>query len=488
MIRPRELIHEIHRRSIWQVLSIYVAGSWGALQAVEMVVDNTSLPEWVLPFTIVLLLIGLPVVLATAFVQEGMHRGPGAASGALPGDGVGAGGGAGAADDGAATVHPAGRPGSEARQLLTWKRTLLAGLAAFALLGFVSVGWFVRSWVTGGGPLVASIEPGDPSAGPAAGEPRDGGDTDAAGRSVGDGEVARRDDVPEKGASAGQELPVARPPAAPGRPADGAPRVRQAYLTSRATAEESRRAAVTLGVTELDPAAAAEADSLWESADRAASRGRYEEAIVLIERSRDRWMRAVGSAEATWRGRIAETRSRIDAARAAADPASPEFARALARQEDAARYEGAGNLPDAYGALVTAADLYGTAARPTTAEASPPEPEEPPAPSPREVVIGVLDALRDALAAEDLDRVASVWVSLSRGESENLEGFFRAYDEIRVAYDPVWSTLATEGGEIRVTVRATWRFKDDGHEESQPPFDQTFSIAERGGRWVIVRS
>jgi hypothetical protein len=31
----KKLINEIHRRSLWQVLGIYLAGSWVALQVVE---------------------------------------------------------------------------------------------------------------------------------------------------------------------------------------------------------------------------------------------------------------------------------------------------------------------------------------------------------------------------------------------------------------------------------------------------------------------
>ena len=32
MSRLKQLIHEIHRRSLWQVLAIYIVGSWLVLQ------------------------------------------------------------------------------------------------------------------------------------------------------------------------------------------------------------------------------------------------------------------------------------------------------------------------------------------------------------------------------------------------------------------------------------------------------------------------
>jgi hypothetical protein len=68
----KRLIHEIHRRSLWQVLAIFAASGWAVLQVLDALSDNGILPAWVFKAGFVLLLLGLPVVLATAFVQEGM--------------------------------------------------------------------------------------------------------------------------------------------------------------------------------------------------------------------------------------------------------------------------------------------------------------------------------------------------------------------------------------------------------------------------------
>ena len=73
----KKLIAEIHGRSLWQVLGIYLAGSWIALQVVETLKESASLPDWVPALALVMLIIGLPIVMATAFVQ---HGGPGAAT------------------------------------------------------------------------------------------------------------------------------------------------------------------------------------------------------------------------------------------------------------------------------------------------------------------------------------------------------------------------------------------------------------------------
>ena len=58
MSRLKRLIQEIHRRSLWQVLGIYLGGAWVALQGIEALVSVLGLPG----FAAVLLIIGLPEV------------------------------------------------------------------------------------------------------------------------------------------------------------------------------------------------------------------------------------------------------------------------------------------------------------------------------------------------------------------------------------------------------------------------------------------
>ena len=112
MSRLKRLIHEIHRRSLWQVLGIYLVGSWIAFQGVEALVSGLGLPEWVPGFAVVLLVIGLPIVMATAFVQEGVGReGP-------PAEAPGSSG---------AAAAPEREDGSELRRLFNWRNASWAG-------------------------------------------------------------------------------------------------------------------------------------------------------------------------------------------------------------------------------------------------------------------------------------------------------------------------------------------------------------------------
>mgnify|MGYP003334191961 FL=1 len=158
----KELIREIHRRSLWQVLGIFLAASWGVLQVVQAVTDSIGLPDWTPGMAFVLLLIGLPVVLATAFVQEGMPGGSERAFGTngdppspdAPSEDVRV------VDDAESVTLAAGvgyldRPSSDpraSRRLFTWRNAVIGGVGAFALLGFSLVAYFVM-WTTGMGPV-----------------------------------------------------------------------------------------------------------------------------------------------------------------------------------------------------------------------------------------------------------------------------------------------------------------------------------------------
>ena len=68
----RKLFREIHRRSVWQVLGVYVAVSFAAFSAVGALTTAVGLPDWTLTLALGLLLLGLPLIAATAFIQEGI--------------------------------------------------------------------------------------------------------------------------------------------------------------------------------------------------------------------------------------------------------------------------------------------------------------------------------------------------------------------------------------------------------------------------------
>lgn len=127
----KRVIHELHRRSLWQVTGIYVAASWVVFEAVQTLTEGLGLPGWFPGLAFVLLLIGFPMVVATAFVQEG---GPGRTS-----------------EPDAADLDEIFSEGREEKSrradgrgsLFTWRHAILGGVGAFALWGLAVAGWFV---------------------------------------------------------------------------------------------------------------------------------------------------------------------------------------------------------------------------------------------------------------------------------------------------------------------------------------------------------
>lgn len=61
----------LRRTRLVRVLLVYLGGSFAALEAVDLLGDKMALPEWVFTGAIVLLLLGLPIVIATALIQAG---------------------------------------------------------------------------------------------------------------------------------------------------------------------------------------------------------------------------------------------------------------------------------------------------------------------------------------------------------------------------------------------------------------------------------
>jgi tetratricopeptide (TPR) repeat protein len=134
--RIRQLVRELHQRSLWQVLGVYIVGSWVVFQVVESLYEGLGLPDWVPPTAIVLLLLGLPLVLATAFVQEGPPK-----LAATP-----------QTREGKHDEAPGG--------LFTWRRTVTAVVLGFAGLG-VAVSGFMGMRVLGIGPAATLVSRGE---------------------------------------------------------------------------------------------------------------------------------------------------------------------------------------------------------------------------------------------------------------------------------------------------------------------------------------
>ncbi len=136
MDRFRRLIQETHRRSLWQVLGIYVVGSWVALQVVQTLTESLGLPTWFPAFAVVLLIAERAIVSATACVQEGVRRrepevDPEAVERTA----------------GGTTIPGTGIVEGTQQKLFTWRNAIIGGVGALALWGAFAAAWVIRGGV-----------------------------------------------------------------------------------------------------------------------------------------------------------------------------------------------------------------------------------------------------------------------------------------------------------------------------------------------------
>jgi tetratricopeptide (TPR) repeat protein len=124
------LWERFRRARVVQVLLVYLGASWVVLQIAETLTEALSLPEWVPPVAVILLLVGLVVILATTWIQSLPATTAGEEAGELPTDWE-------IAPSDALASLKAGR-----LPHLTWGRAIMGGVVALALL-FGGAGLYV---------------------------------------------------------------------------------------------------------------------------------------------------------------------------------------------------------------------------------------------------------------------------------------------------------------------------------------------------------
>lgn len=151
LIHPiRKLAREVHRRSVWQVLGMYLVLGWVTLEGIRWATVRIGLPEWTPTMALVLMGLLLPVTIATAVVQGG-----------LPGlrmvDAVDPNELEGLTPEQVHVIpeaHPLYRKG-----ILTWRNSVLLGVMSAALL-CTSVVAYLTMWALGIGPVGSLLAQG----------------------------------------------------------------------------------------------------------------------------------------------------------------------------------------------------------------------------------------------------------------------------------------------------------------------------------------
>lgn len=121
----KRFIVEIHKRSIWHVVGVYLFAGWGAVEVIGSLTETAGLPAWFPAAALATLVLFFPVVLATALVRESTAE---SASGHND-DG---------SDDASDLTEAAGSP----QVMLEWRQALLAGSSGMVLIALVGV-WLV---------------------------------------------------------------------------------------------------------------------------------------------------------------------------------------------------------------------------------------------------------------------------------------------------------------------------------------------------------
>lgn len=132
MSRLKYLLYEIHRRFLWQAFAIYIVIAIIAFHVSMYIAETRNLPGWFTDLSLILLIIGLPVVLTTAAVQEGIPS-PGRSDPTIKAE---------LAGQGSDSQSAAPRRTGIAR-IFTWRNTIMGGVAAFTLWAIVAAGWLI---------------------------------------------------------------------------------------------------------------------------------------------------------------------------------------------------------------------------------------------------------------------------------------------------------------------------------------------------------
>ncbi len=141
---PQDIWGTMRRARLMRVLVVYLGVSFAVLEGIDLLTDAAGLPDWVVPGAIVLLLIGLPILIATALVQSAPS---------LPLE----------AGPASAREHPGetsvAEVASVAKGWLTWRKAILGGVLAFAFLGLTVAGYMAMR-VLGIGPVGSLVAAG----------------------------------------------------------------------------------------------------------------------------------------------------------------------------------------------------------------------------------------------------------------------------------------------------------------------------------------
>jgi serine/threonine protein kinase len=211
-----------------------------------------------------------------------------------------------------------------------------------------------------------------------------------------------------------------------------------------------------------------DAEARWILATTAAREARYQGGFEHLQAAFGLFGEVVGDSDYL---------NRVDVARAAIDAALPGAQDSLVLE--AAGFEAEADQAIADGRYPEGLHLLAQAAAALAETTRAPDEAAPATIVPHDVAAGVLGRLEAAIEAKDLERVGQVWTSMSDEQAEGFTQSFRSFRQFEV--DFAVQGAAQNGDRIVVSVTTTYHINGD-----DSSLAQTFEMAERGGRWVIV--
>lgn len=137
MSSPKERFEEF--RWLWKALVIYLVAAWIGYEVIQALTEGLGLPSWFPALAVVLFIVGLPIILVTAFVQHGVaapeRHDPTLFPDAEPD-----------AERRAVEAPPwaASQQGPGLRRFFTWRNAIMGGAIAFGLWGVIATAWLLR--------------------------------------------------------------------------------------------------------------------------------------------------------------------------------------------------------------------------------------------------------------------------------------------------------------------------------------------------------
>ncbi|NIR42724.1 MAG: hypothetical protein GWN99_02515 [Gemmatimonadetes bacterium] len=134
MANLRQVLREIHERSLWQIFVFYIILSTVVYEVSVAIANRRDLPETFSIGALVLIIIGLPIVMTTAIVQNGIPAlGRSEPTVVLKGEDE---------EEGDLEIEARLRR-SGVQRIFTWRNAIMGGVAAFTLWALAAFGWLL---------------------------------------------------------------------------------------------------------------------------------------------------------------------------------------------------------------------------------------------------------------------------------------------------------------------------------------------------------